>query len=947
MEQRSPAEEGFRGKRELVETLLETSGDWIWAMDPQGTIMYSSPAVEELLGYRVNEIVGRSSLPFMHPDDRKNVEPLHDRWVAEKRGWRGLVLRWRHRDGSWRHLESNGVPLLDSGGELHGFQGVDRDVTEREQVRMKLELSEERFRSLVEHTTESIFCYEYDPPVPTDIPVDEQVKLMYGGVLAECNDVCARSYGATEAREVVGKRLTELFGTTSGSLDAFFRRFIGSGYQIAGSESVEVLSDGAKRYYLNSGHATIESGGLVRVWGAYRDITDRKRTEEALRASESRFRALVEQAGDAFFLHTMDGRIIDANHQACRSLGYTREELLSMTVADIDVPAEGSQHKEKFWDKLAPGLFTTLEGRHRRKDGSTFPVEVRLGVIEIGNTPHMLGLARDISDRRGAEEELAKTQALLSAAVEQTPAGIILADAPDVRIRVANSAALGIRGEATELLTDIPMELHPQRWQTYYPDGSPVPPEDLPLSQAVLKGKTSRNVEVIIRREGGEDRWVLANAAPVRNQQGEVIAGVVVFPDVTDLKHAEEAIRRERERAQIYLDIAEVVLIALDESERITMINRKGRDLLGYEESELLGKNWFDLCLPGADRERTRKVFRSLMSGDVDPARYHENLVLTKAGDERLVAWHNAVVRDHDGRVVATFGSGEDITERRRMQEAMIQTEKMMTVGGLAAGMAHEINSPLSGILQGVENSLRRVSPKIGANKEAAAACGIDLGAMNAYLERRGVLSFLSGVQEAGVRAARIVSNMLQFSRPSTTESIPTDLNALLNRTVELAASDFDLKREYDFRSIRIERDYDESLREVPCVSSEMEQVVMNLLRNAAHAMAENTSRAEPPRLILRTRRENGWVRIEIEDNGPGMDDETRRRAFEPFFTTKEVTMGTGLGLSVSYFIVTNNHRGTFEIESQAGEGCRFIIRLPLEQGGRDRSDTHLTSMNG
>jgi PAS domain S-box-containing protein len=146
----------------------------------------------------------------------------------------------------------------------------------------------------------------------------------------------------------------------------------------------------------------------------------------------------------------------------------------------------------------------------------------------------------DISDRKLAEEELAKVQALLLAAVEQTPAGILIADAPDVTIRVANAAALGIRGETTEPLTDIPVELHPEHWQVFHPDGTRFAPEELPLSRAILEGKTSRNVEAVIRRKTGEDRWVLANAAPVRNARGEIVAGVVVFPDVTELKRAEE-----------------------------------------------------------------------------------------------------------------------------------------------------------------------------------------------------------------------------------------------------------------------------------------------------------------------------------------------------------------------------------------------------------------------
>ncbi len=159
-------------------------------------------------------------------------------------------------------------------------------------------------------------------------------------------------------------------------------------------------------------------------------------------------------------------------------------------------------------------------------------------------------LEQDIAERKRAEEKLAETQALLAAAVEQTPAGILIAEAPDVRIRLANPAALGIRGEPAESLTDIPVDLHPRRWQTFYPDGRPVPPEELPLSRAVLRGETCRNVEVIIRRSDGQDRCVLANAAPVRNPRGQIVAGVVVFPDITERKQAEQELQRKNEEIE-------------------------------------------------------------------------------------------------------------------------------------------------------------------------------------------------------------------------------------------------------------------------------------------------------------------------------------------------------------------------------------------------------------
>jgi PAS domain S-box-containing protein len=180
------------------------------------------------------------------------------------------------------------------------------------------------------------------------------------------------------------------------------------------------------------------------------------------------------------------------------------------------------------------------------RDGSVRPVHLRLLPLIDGER---VALLEDISEHRRAAVELEKTQALLLAAIEQSPAGILIADAPDVRIRVANSAALGIRGESLLPLTEIPVDLHPEHWQTFHPDGAPYAGEKLPLSRAILEGRTTRNEEVIIRRPNGEERWVSANAAPVKDGEGKIVAGVVVFPDITELKRAEKD--QERLEAQM------------------------------------------------------------------------------------------------------------------------------------------------------------------------------------------------------------------------------------------------------------------------------------------------------------------------------------------------------------------------------------------------------------
>jgi len=272
----------------------------------------------------------------------------------------------------------------------------------------------------------------------------------------------------------------------------------------------------------------------------------------------------------------------------------------------------------------------------------------------------------------------------------------------------------------------------------------------------------------------------------------------------------------------------------------------------------------------------------------------------------------------------------DDVTSRVRIEDIMIQTEKMLSVGGLAAGMAHEINNPLGGILMGVNNIMRRVSPDLQKNRDVALECGIELERLNEYMERREIPKMIEGIRELAVRATGIVGDMLSFSRASSSRHEPVSLADIIEKTVSLAAHDYDLKNNYDFRKIEIIREFDPDLPPVPCVAVEIEQVLFNLLKNAAQAIAAKKEEGEKPRIILRLRREWSMARIEIEDNGSGMDQPTAKRIFEPFFTTKPVGQGTGLGLSVSYFIITRNHHGMMNVETVKDKGTKFIISIPL-----------------
>ncbi len=283
-----------------------------------------------------------------------------------------------------------------------------------------------------------------------------------------------------------------------------------------------------------------------------------------------------------------------------------------------------------------------------------------------------------------------------------------------------------------------------------------------------------------------------------------------------------------------------------------------------------------------------------------------------------------------DGAVIFE-GSVVDITSRKLNEQRIIQSEKMMSVGGLAAGMAHEINNPLAVIISSVQSLQRRLTRETSHNVAAAEECGVPFPAIMEYIERRNCSKLMNGMYEAGMRAATIVRGMLSFSRKSESKFVPNDLGNLMRSALGLVVNDYDFRRNYDFRKIKIIEDFDAEDLTVACDVTEIQQVFLNLLKNGAEAMGEKIyPEGEGPCFILRGYRLGDLAVMEIEDNGPGMDKELCNRIMEPFFTTKSASRGTGLGLSISYFIITDRHHGVMEVFSELGQGTRFAIKLPL-----------------
>jgi PAS domain S-box-containing protein len=523
-------------------------------------------------------------------------------------------------------------------------------------------------------------------------------------------------------------------------------------------------------------------------------------------------------------------------------------------------------------------------------------------------------LIRDIAARKEAEAALRESEERLQAILDHTSAVIYLKDLEGRYILVnrQHESIFHIPKENITNLTDY--DMMPKT----------VADNVRANDRQVIERGMSVQFEEIVPHDDGPHTYISVKF-PVYDSSGSAYGICGISADITDRIASENELKRVKNYLNNIINSMPSVLVGVDTEGKVTHWNIEAENSTGISSANARGQDLekvFPQLTPHIEKiteaiqlRKPQKAEKLMNNEEKGQIRYLDIMI------------YPLVENGLEGAVLRV----DDVTTRVRLEEMMVQTEKMMSVGGLAAGMAHEINNPLGGILQGTQNITRRFSSDLPKNLEAARECGIELETVRVYMEKRGILKFLEGIRESGERAARIVRNMLQFSRRSEPGStVFADLAVVIERTVELASNDYDLKKQYDFRHIKIIRDFDPDLPRVPCVISEIEQVLLNLLRNAGQAIYSQRDRTEVPRIILRTRQDEGSARIEVEDNGPGMDETVRKRIFEPFFTTKG--MGTGLGLSVSYFIITNNHFGSIRAESSPGKGTRFIIQLPLKR---------------
>ncbi|MBI9088384.1 MAG: cache domain-containing protein [Desulfobacterium sp.] len=432
--------------------------------------------------------------------------------------------------------------------------------------------------------------------------------------------------------------------------------------------------------------------------------------------------------------------------------------------------------------------------------------------------------------------------------------------------------------------------------------------------------------EMRLNCKNGEQKTIVWNTLIKRDENSDILEIIGFGHDITARKHGEEELYLLRNYLSNIIDSMPSVLVGVGADGKVTQWNKTAVETTGIKASAAQGKNLYDVFPQMASE--MEKIAESIRVRETKQERKKPRLT-EKGICYEDVTIYPLVADGVEGAVIRI----DDVTDKVRMEEMMVQSEKMLSVGGLAAGMAHEINNPLAGMMQTADVMARRLGTRadMPANLKAAEAAGTTMEVIQSFMEARGILRMVTTIIESGRRLAAIVENMLSFARKSDTQVYPHALDELMDKTLKLAATDYDLTKQYDFKRIEIRREYEENLPPVPCEGAKIQQVLLNILRNGAQAM--EAAEIRTPLFILRIRfeKERKMVCMEVEDNGPGMMEETRKRVFEPFYTTKPVGVGTGLGLSVSYFIITENHCGEMTVESRPGSGAKFIIRLPLK----------------
>jgi PAS domain S-box-containing protein len=629
-----------------------------------------------------------------------------------------------------------------------------------------------------------------------------------------------------------------------------------------------------------------ELKGLVRGLDARDSAPPSDRALESLfqmiSKSQQGFRDLIDSFDDVLLALSLDGEIRAANRSFADFVGLSFQEIIGLSLAQFVTDESATSDADlKIWmDRfLERRIWSGVVHVRLKRTGAAFYFDcVAHAMVRDDKVHGLTVLARDITSQR-------RSEARFTQLFETLQEGIYIIT-PDDKILEVNPALVQMLGY------DSKEELLSKKVSEVFVD----PEQRSILAREVLRQPSPQGKEITLCRKDGQCIICLNTASAVRDTGGKIVRYQGALADITERRAIEKRLYQQQEFARRLVDSFPDLIFVVDVSRRYTFASPKFEEVLGYSAEETIGMTFGDRAHPD-ERKAVVEVFDGLLSGDRNFASI-ELRVRHKQGDWRRLRCNFSPLFDPNGKIEGVVISGRDITEVKRLEEQLIQAEKLAAMGQMLAGVAHELNNPLTAIL-GASELLR---DRAGADENT----------------RRQ----LEMTHRQARRAARIVQNLLEFSRPASAQKKALDLNAVVDRTLQL--------HEHSLRRNSIQVDFHPSpgLPLTMGDANQLIQVFLNLISNAEQAIREVRPSG---RVQIRLGKFSSRVFATIQDDGAGIPAEVLPKIFDPFFTTKRPGGGTGLGLSICMSII-REHGGDIEVESLPAGGAAFTVFLPMAE---------------
>jgi two-component system, cell cycle sensor histidine kinase and response regulator CckA len=644
-----------------------------------------------------------------------------------------------------------------------------------------------------------------------------------------------------------------------------------------------------------------------RIW-TFSDITERKRAEEKLSALTLRQQAILAAVPD-IIMEVDNNKIYNWANKA--GIDFFGNDVIGK---EASYYFEGDQVTYNVVQPLFNGKdeIIYIESWQRRKDGEKRLLAWWCRVLKdkSGNVTGALSSARDITERQWAEEALVKEQFLMKMLMDNVPDHIYFKDKESrfTRMNKAHAERFGLSDPSDAVgKTDFDF-FTKHHAQPAFDDEQKIIKTGLPLL----------GLEEKETWPDGRVTWVTTTKMPLRNTEGKIIGTFGISKDITQRKEAEETLRETRDYLENLFSFANAPILVWDPNLKITRFNLAIEKLTGYTVYDIVGKH-VEMLFPAESRKSSLALIAPTTEGD------HlitvELPLLCKNGSTRIVLWSTANIYAADGQtLVSTIAQGQDITEQKKLQQALLQSQKMESIGTLAGGIAHDFNNIL-GIILGYTSFMERetISPE-------------------KLHENLGIINNAVG------RGAALVGQILTFARKKDIVFNPMSVPDLIHELLSMLRQTFP-------RVITFIEHVDKSIPLIHADRTQLHQVMLNLCLNARDAMPNGgtiTIKAEKQvksqvQVKMPDADQHAYICISVTDTGEGMNEATRRQIFDPFFTTKEQGKGTGLGLAVVYGAVQSHH-GFIDVESETGRGTTFMLYFPVPPASEQSTDVSLST---